>query len=296
MALDVKKWLMEDMGFSAEEAEKMAPSFAGDRATKLEAGYVAGNDRAAIAAARQEVQTLQTNLKAQEDKLNRDILDWAQLSDAEKAKATDLQARLDKAELDVVAARQALTKVAEQAGIDPKTVLPNSEPPKREEPKVNQIDTSKFVDRESHSTLTAYLAEMAATLPFIAQEHFDLTGKRLDTREIYAEIKTRAGKKDAVMDPVKIWEEKYGIPKIREDKAAEARAEEIRQAEARGEERARTNFSIPGADMGSRSHRPSPILHPGHARQSVLSRPKGNDAALRGVAALRTGKYATKAS
>lgn len=302
MSLDVKKWLMEDMGFSADEAEKMAPAFAGERATKLEAGYVGPNEKASIAAARTEIASKQTALQAAEEKLNRDILDWAALSDAEKAKATTLQESLNAREQEVLQMRQRLTAVAEQAGIDPATVLPKSEAPKREEPKVNPIDTSKFVDRDQFSTLSAYNLEVATALPFIAQEHFDLTGKRLDTREILAEIRQRAGQKNAVMDPVKIWEEKYGIPAIRDTRAAEARQAEITAAEARGEERARTAMSIPGSDGTSHSRRPSPVLHPVrgndgqmHARQAVLKRPSANDTVMRAAGAFRSGKYsATK--
>lgn len=299
MALDVKKWLIEEMGFSEAEAAEIAPKYTAERAAKLESGYVAANDRAAVAAARQDIDSAKAELKAANDRLNAEIAEWATMTAAEKAQSTELRDSLHASQAEVLRLQQTVQSVAAQAGIDPSTVLPKAEVKVPVETKPT-IDTSKFVNTDHFSTLMSFMADLPAQLQYIAEQHKELTGKTLDTRTIVAEVKKRAGQKDAVVDPVKIWEDMHNIPTVRADRDKATREAEIAAAEQRGEERARTNLAIPGAST-TRSARPSPVLgqraNDGHmaARTSVLKRPQPETGVNAAAAAFRSGKYRASA-
>lgn len=300
MAFDVRQFL-KDMKFSDAQIEEMAPKFGADQIAAAEAGYVAANDRASIAAARSEIQNQQAQLKAANDKLNAEIAEWATLTSEEKAQSTELRDSLDKSQQRILALEQSLTRLATTAGVDPKTVIPAAEKVETPVVKPAAVDTSKFVERDQFGTLMQFAVDLPAQLQFIADEHKELTGQRLDTRAIVAEIKKRAGQKDAVTDPVRIWEEMNDIPAKRTARDAAARAAEIKAAEERGEERARSNMAIPGASTTT-SRRPSPVLSPRGTdgqvgpRTSVLKRPQPETGVMAAAAALRSHKYAEKVS
>lgn len=302
MAFDLQKFLRDEVGFKDEAViAEIAAKFPADSGARLEAGFVSAQDRAAVAAARVEITNTQTQLKTANDKLNAEIAEWASLTSSEKEQSTQLRDSLHASQAEVLALQQSLTTVAAQAGIDPKTVMPavkKVEPPVEAKPAA--VDMSKYVPIDTFGQVSRFSLEVAAAMPFIAQQHQELTGKALDTRTIVAEITKRAGKNGAIVDPVAIWEEMHGIPAIRETKAAEARAAEIAAAEQRGEERARTNMSIPGTST-IRSARPSPVLGQrdaasgqfGH-RTSVLKRPQPETGVMSAANAFRTGKYREK--
>ncbi len=298
MAVDIKKWLRDEMGFTdAAQIDEIASKFTNDHAAKLEAGYVASSDRAAVAAARTEIETQKAALKTANDKLNAELAEWASMTAAEKAEAGALRADLHASQQRVLALEQSVSTIAAQAGIDPKTVLP--EPAKVEKVMEKQpagVDPSKFVSADQFAQIMQFQVNLPAALQYIADSHRELTGKTLDTRTIVAEIQKRAGQKDAIVDPVKIWEELHNIPTLRATKDSEARAAEIAAAEARGEERARSSMAIPGAST-TRSSRPSPVLgmrdasgHMGQ-RTSVLKRPQPETGVMAAAAAFRSGKY-----
>src|SRR5262245_36749921 len=90
---DVKKWLIDDMKFQADEAEKMAPNFTEERAKTLEAGYAGA---ATIAARQQEVDKLSAQWQDANAKLNQEMAQWASLTAAEKSQAQGLQDALEK--------------------------------------------------------------------------------------------------------------------------------------------------------------------------------------------------------
>jgi hypothetical protein len=299
MAFDVAKWLKDEMKFSDAEATEMAAKFSGERASALEAGYASASDRATIAANRDDANRVKADLEAKTAKLNAEIAEWATLTTAEKGQADDLRASLEASQAEVLRVRQVAERVAAQAGVDLKTLLP-AEPVKKVEEPV-KFDTSKFVDRDTFSTLSRYTLEASAAMPYIAEEHRELTGKRLDTRTLMAEIQKRATQPNAVMDPVKIWEEMHSIPALRETKAAEARAAEISAAETRGEERARSSMAVPGAHQ-TRSVRPSPVLSVRQengqfaTRTSALKRPIPQSTVMSAASAFRSHKYREKAS
>lgn len=295
MAFDVKKWLVEEMKFTPEQAEQMAPSFTGDRVTALESGYVGKAERDRLAAEQAGIEKTRTELKALDDKLNKEMAEWATLSASEKAKATELQDSIEKAQQRALVLEQKLTRLASEHGMDPKTILEGAPiVPEPKKPEAPVLDPNKFVSTDVFGNVAVFNLELAATMPYIVNEHKRLFGADLDPRDIVKTIKERAGKKDAVVDPMAIWEEKYGVSAKREELAQAARAEEIRQAELRGEQRARTQAALPGPTVPGkhapvfqvRDQQGNPTV-----RTSKLSRPQPGETVNRAAAALASHKY-----
>lgn len=296
-AFDIKKWLTEDMKFSAAEAETMAASFTPERIATLESGYA---NATALKADRAEVTKLQTEFKTANDRLNAEMAEWATLTAAEKAQATELQASLEAARVRTTQLETRLTSLAKEHGVDPAKLLEGTVTiPEKKEIVVPAIDTSKFMDRDSFNSVAAFQLQLPAKLQRIDREHFALTGEHLDTEAITGEIMKRAGKKDANIDPVAIWEEMHGIPAKREAKRLKDHDAEISAAEARGEERARTNAAMPGPNTPGR-HAPvfarqaaDGTMQP---RTSVLQRPQPEVGVRSAAAAFASGKYRTKSA
>lgn len=296
---DVKKWLEEDMGFTPEKAAELAPAFTeGDRPSRIETniGLAAANK-----AAQAEIAKTQTALQQANDALSVEMAEWAKLTAAEKAAATDQAAALEAARTRAVQLETRLTTLASQHGVDPKPLLEGTAvvPAAPAKPEVQPVDPSRYIDRELFGQVSTYNLDLAGALPYIQAQHFQLTGEHLDTRQIIAEVKARAGKKDAVIDPVAIWEEKYGIQAKRDAKATAARAEELAAAEKRGEERARTEMAIPGPVSPGRNsivfgqrNQQGVVTQP---RTSALARPQPGTTVATAAAALRSGKYRTAA-
>jgi len=292
MAFDVKKWLMEDMKFSADEAEKMAASFTPERVSTLEATY---GDATTYRKTSKEIEKAQADFKAANDRLNAEMAEWASLTAKEKEQATALQTSLEAARVRATQLETRLTNLAVEHGVDPKALLEGTTViPKKEEPKVEPIDTSRFVSAEQFGAISAFTLQLPAKLQRIEREHFALTGEHLDTEAITDEIMARAQKKDANIDPIAIWESKYGIADKRAEVAKKAHDAEIAAAEARGEERGRTNAALPGPQSpGRHSIVFSRPVDGGkvEARTSVLKRPQPESGVRATAAALASHKY-----
>lgn len=294
MAFDTTRWLQEEMGFTAEQAAALAPQFA-DRADKLSAGYVGKAERDAFAAKQAEIATQQAALATANDKLNREMAEWASLSAAEKAQATELQASLEAARVKVAQIETRLQSTASQYGFDPKAILEGTAViPEKKEPVVPAIDVSKFAPRDAVSDALNYQMDFAAALPVLAADHQELFGKRLDTRELLAEVRERASKNNGNIDPFKVWEEKYGVASRRQQLADDKYKADIAAAEARGREAGLSERAMPGpADPG----RHAPVFRNGSGqfapRESRLQRPQPGATARSAAAALATGKYRT---
>lgn len=293
MALDAKKWLMEELGFSAEEADALSPKFTAERLGKIETsvGLLSAN-----AAAQREIEANRAELQRANDQLSREMAEWATLTQSEKNQATELQSALEASRVRATQLETRLTNLATQHGVDPKSLLEGTTVvPEVTVKKPTSTDEPRYVPMDAFSTVANFNLDLAGALTYIAQEHQELTGKRLDTREIVSEIKARSQKQGATVDPIAIWEEKYGIPKIRTDRETAARAEEIRLAEERGAQRARTEIEMPGPTppgrhsvVFGRRDQAGTVTQP---RTSVLSRPQPQTTVQNAVAALRSGKY-----
>lgn len=292
MAFDIKKWLMEDMKFSEAEAAEMAPKFTAERQSVIERNIGLGSE---LTAARAEIGTTQAALKKANDDLEAEMAEWAKLTTKEKTEATELRTSLEAARVRTVQLETRLTNLATEHGLDAKALLEGTAViPKKEDPVVPPVDLSKYVPADQFGTALNFSLELPAALQWIRDEHQMLTGERLDTREIVKIIKDNATKKGATVDPVAIWEEKYGIAAKRTAKAEADQQKLIAEAEARGEERARSSQALPTAIQPGRH---APVFGQRDAagqvtpRVSALKRPQPGSVVQNAANALRTHKY-----
>lgn len=281
--LDLNKWLKEDLGFTDEEVKELAPKFE-TRKDKISEGYLRQSD---YSKAISEAQQLQTALAAKDAQLNAEMVEWSAIKGQDEDAAAKLRTELEQTQLEKFGIEQKLRTLAEQHGVDVNTLIPEKktpvEPPAKPTP---AFDESKFVGRDQFGAVTDYLLTVPAELAAIAQEHFDLTGERLDTRPLITELKARVSKKQPA-DLRTIWEEKNGIPEKRTAAATAAHAKEISEAEARGRESARSEAQIPGASAPG-TH--APVFLGGHESKLQRTQPGTN---TRGFAeSLRSRKYA----
>ena len=288
MAFDLKGFY-KDLGFTPEEeAAVSAVLDKPERVKVLEGNQLRQSD---YSREKDKLAKAEGDLDAAKKRLDAEALEWAGLSAAEKAQATELRDSLDKAQAKVLMLTQRVERIAADAGLDPKKALEGIEqvvPPKKDEPP--PVDTSKFVGLDQFGSMSEYLFNLGLEIPAIAAEHLELTGERLDTRAFREEIQARAKTKGANLDPRSIWEEKYQIPQKRDEKSKAAREAELKQAEQRGFERAKSEAALP-VPPSHGLH--SPVLRTtnGEPRESVLKRPAPETGVRSAAAALATGKY-----
>lgn len=272
MAFDTKKWL-EELGFSADEITALAPQFE-TRADKLEKGQLRLADYS------REM----NGLKARSDGLTQEIADWTELQTTSVAEAAQRREALEKLEQDKLTLSQAVTRLAEQAGVKVEDVLKGItlDPPK---PAAVPVAFDPEPLRNMVGSVANYMLDFATELPLIMAEHKALTGEDLDPRKLRAEITARATRKEPT-DPRLVWETLYGIPEKRTAKDVETRAAEITAAEARGREAARSEAAIPGAQPTG-TH--APIFTGG--RKSALQRPQPGRNTAGFASSLAKGTY-----
>jgi len=292
MAFDLDTFLKDIGATGDEEAQLRAALGKPERLTYLEGNQLR---QAEFSKQMNALKTSQDELKAANERVTAEMAEWARIQ-AEGGEVTKkMQDDLHKAEQRALVLTQRVQKIASDAGLDPTKALEGiDQPPPKVEPKVEPVDTSKFVGARQFADISNYLMALVTELPVLVDEHFALTGERLDTRALRAEIEARAKAKNPVLDPRAVWEEKYGIPEKRETKTREAREAEIKQAEQRGFERARSEAALPvPPSAGTRS----PVLRTadGQARTSVLNRPAPETGVRSAASALATGKYRTPA-
>lgn len=287
--LDLKAWLA-DLGFTKEEAEDLAPKFEGRRDKLAEMQMRQSDYDRRMNEGKSELAKTRDQLAAQEAKLNADMAEWAELTASEQAKAGDLRQAIDAREAKIFDLTQKLTRLAEDHGVDPKTVLgeePPKEPAKPKEPAT--VDLKPI--EATISGVADYLLTLNAELPAIAEEHFRLTGQRLDTRAFVAGIKADLkANKTANLDPVKRWETQYEIPAKRQA-AADAAIEE-RIVKARAEERAAVLSEQRLPDSGVGRGTSAPVFKTG---ESKIQRPQPSQKGAGALAALTSHKYAKSA-
>jgi hypothetical protein len=281
------------MKFSDADAAEMEAKFTGDRATALGRTF---DDATTFRSTNAEIDKTRKDLQAANERLNAEMAEWASLTAKEKEQNTAAQAALEAARVRATQLETRLTNLAVEHGVDPKALLEGTTViPKKEEPKVEPIDTSRFVTADQFGALSAFNLQLPAKLQRIEREHFALTGEHLDTEAITAEIMTRAQKKDANIDPVAIWEGMHDIPAKRQTAAKKAHDEEIRQAEARGYDKARTEAALPGPQAPGRHaivfNRPGVNGAKPEPRTSVLKRPAPESGVRSAAAALASHKY-----
>lgn len=291
MAVNTKKWLMEQFGFSEAEADAALPTFATreDRIEAFESSRTQlETDRAAIA-------TSQAALEQANHRLNEQIAEWARVQTAGEPATIAMRTDLENARAEVAKLTTRLTMVAQQAGIDPATVVPPAQPAPPAGPAAPDLTGFARVDNVSAQlgNMASYLLDLQPELNMIAHEHQQLTGEFLDTRPIIAEIKARAANKTNAkpLDPRAIWNEQHQIDAKRAARDQATRTADLAAAESRGYERARTEQSLPGAVIPG-SHAPV-FTHPS-ASTSKLQRPTAPNRVAAAAAALATHRYRTK--
>lgn len=286
MEFDVKQYLMTDMGFDEATATEMAAKFKPEQVERVTART------AKLTAEEKRIAETQRQLAEANDKLNREMAEWATLSAEDKRQAEDLRAQLEESQRAAFALQQKLTRVATDAGIDPKTVLEGTTVVEPKKPEPPAVDLSKYVARDQIAPVVQFQMELAAAIPHIVEQHRELFGKPLDPRSIVKEIQARAQKGENV-DPVAVWEEMHKVADRRAALAEETRTKELAAAEARGYEKARTESALPTVQQPGR-HAPV-FMRPGDngavARTSVLNRPRPQSTALSAAQAFRSGKY-----
>ncbi len=285
MAFDTKKWLVEEMGFTAEQAETLAPQFA-DRSEKLEKGYLRQSD---YSKQMNDLGKTKADLASANDKLTKEMAEWAALTADEQKRAGDLRAELDASQERIFKLTQKATRLAEDSGIDPKTILGDDPlPDKPKEKPVAAFDPAPL--HQQIGGLADYMLTLNAELPAIAQEHFELTGERLDTRAFVAGIRAdlKANKTDN-LDPVKRWESAFGIAEKRSTKSAEGLKAQLDAAREEGRVAARSEAMLPNTRPVGQGG--SPVFRTAGQAGSKLTRPQPTDHMAGARAALASGKY-----
>lgn len=295
----IPKWMLEDMGFSADEQKALDPLFTDERVKKLEAGHLRQSDYSKQMDA---LKKAQTDLQAANDRLSTEMAEWATVQASGRQVTEKMQKDLEAAQATAARLSARVTKIATDAGLDPAKALEGiDQVPTRttKDDGAPPIDTSKFVSTDDFATQQSRLARVLLRAPAeiaaIQHEHHELTGEWLDARPIIDEIEKRATTKgnSKSLEIREVWEEQHKIPELRQTKSKEKYDADIKAAEERGKQAALTSLSVPGAGAPPTHGRPSPVLHTpdGQGRKSVLERPQPGTSTQSAVAALRTGKY-----
>lgn len=295
MALDIKKFLKDELGFTdAEITPELVAVYTPERVTKLEAAVKRQSE---FSRGMDELRVKQQELDAANTQLQEEMVAWGAMTAEQKAANTKLQGDLLASQQEAQRLALQVTQLAEKAGVDPKTLT-------QQPPVHTPAGDSKLPDNVlTTDHLTALnnqlngVANMALTLPatlaMIAAEHQQLTGKTLDQRAIIAEIQKRAGTKGNTkpLDPEAIWIELHGIEGLRTEAATKAHDAEIAAAEERGRQAARTEALVPGSHSPNSTHARIFNKPDGTARTSVLNRPAPGQTANAAATAFATGRY-----
>lgn len=290
MAFDVLKWLKEDMAFSEDEIKDLAPKLT-PKADVLEKGYLRQSD---YSKHMDGLTKAQTDLAAANERLTAEMAEWATVQANGEQVTKKMRDDYDAAQLKVTQLTSRVQRIATDAGLDPQKALEGIDqvvvPPKQVE--TPPVDLAGYVKRDELTGVVSMSLNLPAELQSIADEHHELTGKRLDTRTIVREIQTRAQTRGNTksLDPRAIWEEQHKIPELRTTRDKKTHDDEISAAEARGREAAMSEMSVPGSTPPGR-HAPVFTTPANKPRESVLKRPQPGTTVNAAVGALRSGKY-----
>lgn len=291
MAFDTLKWLKEDLAVADDVAADLAAKLA-PVADKIEKGFLRQAD---YSREMNGLRKAQTDLAAANDRLTNEMAEWATVQASGDKVTKKMRDDLDAAQLRVTQLQSRVTRIATDAGLDPTKALEGIDtvvtPPARTDQP--PVDLSDYAKRDDLAGIVNMALSLPAELQAIADEHFDLTGKRLDTRAIVQEIRTRSttARNQKSLDPRTIWEETHKVGELRETRDRAAHDKEISAAEARGREAAISEMSIPGQAPAGRHAPAFRTGADGHAPTSALKRPQPGSGTNSALSALRSGKY-----
>lgn len=281
-----QKWLTDEMGFTAEEATALAPQFvSGDRGQRLDKSIKRQSD----------YNRAMDELRKADAALQSEIAEWGKATRDGEAVTQKMRDDLEKSQQEVLRLQQVAKRIAEAAGVDPATIAVTPVPPTTPQPPAPP-DLSGYARLEQLQQIAALPLDLYPELDDLRFEHQELTGQRLNTREIIDEIKTRAQTRgnQKSLNPRDIWMEKHDIPAKRTAKQEADQKARDEAAEKRGYERAMTEGALPGQGGGTptrpRHDAPSPLFS--GQRESAVKRPQPGGRVAAATAAFRSGKYA----
>jgi len=298
MAIDLRAWLTE-IGVAADKIDTVLPIIE-PTAANIEKATLRQSDYSRVM---NDVRTQQTALDAANQRVNNELLEVAEMRAAGEPITAKMRTDLENSQAEVARLSSRLNTLAVQAGIDPATIVPVQAPPQRTD--AQAVDLSGYVKTDEVNRQLGQFADYFVTFPAelqsIAQEHFDLTGERLDARTIAAEIRTRAGDKHnrradgTLVKPVdarSIWEEKHDIATKRAAKATSDMDARLNAAREEGRQQVRTEAALPGATPIG--HHAPVFKRPGDAQAPKTPRPSQsahNDRISGAAAAIATHRY-----
>lgn len=285
------KAFLGDLGFSGTDLDELAPKFSTpERAAALEKSVKRQSDYSrAMDAGRAEIAAKQAELQAKEQQLVGEASEWAQLTAQEKAASGTLRQQLEQTQAEALRHRQQLERLAQEAGVDPKTLVGDAPVAVVTKPtETAPAFDPKYASAESIGALARMSLQLPAQIADLKDEHFALTGQRLNTTALVAEMERRASTKGNTkpVDLRAIWEETHAIGQVRQDAEA-ARVKALEDAAfTRGREAALTEQHLPPGAVPTGRHA---IVF--GQRESVLKRPQPGEGLQAAVNAFKTGKY-----
>lgn len=284
MSFDVEAYLREELGLEGDSLSNVLGVLK-PHAAKLESSVARQSD---YSRKMDDLRKAQTDLAAQNETLNKEMADWAELTAAEKSRAGDMRTQIEASQREAFELGQTVKRLAEAAGLDPATVM-KREPVDPKKPVEVQAPYDDAALRNQVAGVTSFLMDLNSELPALQDEYFELTGKKFPTKEFVSGIKAdiASQKKGVVIDPVQRFEALYDIPALRI--ARQEKNIEDRIKKGRDEERAlvMTEQALPGGHSRPAQH--SPVLM--QRGTSKLQRPQPGDRTTNAVAALASGKY-----
>ncbi len=253
----------KDNGLNAEEQAAMEKLLGEDRSKKA-AGYGLRQDafdrkmneeKAVLDAQRRKLDESSANLESL-------MRTTAEIQDEAKRDGTRISAENKKLIEKAAKLEASVRKQAMDAGLDPDEVIKQigvdaavAEPRREETPLEPKVDLGKRFLEERVKTLFT-----DAELADIADEHKELTGKRLSRKEVI-EYALEQAKRGRDMTPTQAWEELHKIPELRATKNEESVNARIEAARQDGLTRGRTEAAMArGGDPASGAQVMSPAL------------------------------------
>jgi hypothetical protein len=291
MALDVQKYLKSELGMADADIaivlEKLTPfSDKLEKSVLMQADYSREMDK---------IKKTKDELAEANERLNADLAEFATLTADEQGNATKLKERIEAEESRSFRLTQKLTRLAEEHGVDPKTVLGDVEPA----PEPKKVAAVAFDDKTLRKDLNlmvggvaSYMLDLNASIDDIAEEHQRLTGEKFNRRAFIDGIKKDiAANKTENLDPVKRWESQFGIPEKRIAASTLERETAIKNAREEGRVAGLSEAALPGGHQSQQGHE-SPVFKTSNVvKGSVMQRPQPSQRLSGAVSALTTGKY-----
>ena len=297
LVLKAEEWL-KGIGFSDVEVAEMQATYTPERMVTIAEGYMRQTDYdRTMDEGNATLATAQADLQAANARLNTEMAEWATYKNDGKDATAKMEKDLESAQTRVTQLTSRITKLATDAGVDPKTILGDEgggTPPVGDlKPDLSGYVKADDLDAAINKrlgNLASGILDVPAELFQLGQEHQALFGEALDTRPVVAEIKKRAGTANnhASLDPRAVWEEMHEVVAKREEVATAAHDAEIAAAVEKGRQEARSEQAIPGSITAPGRH--AAIFGDGE-RKSALERPQPLSTVNAATSALRSGKY-----